>query len=418
MRSAPDTPGNTRTGAHAGSPGPVPASPGRILSLDVIRGAVMLLMAVDHARWFLSASRFDPTDLDRATAALFLSRWITHFCAPAFLFLAGAGAFLHGRRVRSRAALARFLLTRGVWLILVEMTAVRLGWTFNFDYGAYLFGGVLWMIGCCMILLAALVFLPTWVVGGVGVAVIACHGALESILPTPPAGQAVTGAARLWQVLYFGGTSRLGEDGPSFSVLFSVVPWVGVIAAGYAFGPVMLLPAERRRRICIAAGMAAVAGFVVLRGLNLLDPRPWSPQESPAFTVLSFLNADKYPASTPFLLMTLGPTLALVPLLEHARGPLARGLAVFGRAPFLFYVLHLPVIHLAAVLLSLARYGEVIPWLGANHPMLAPLPPAGYGYGLGTVYLASAAVAALLYVPCRRLAELKARRPSRWLSLL
>lgn len=416
MNSAPDRPGVPRTSPHPAAPGP--AGTGRILSLDVVRGAVMLLMAVDHVRWFLSESRFDPTDLERTTAALFLTRWITHFCAPAFLFLAGTGAFLHGRRLRSRAALSRFLLTRGVWLILVEMTAVRLGWTFNLEYGSYLFGGVLWMIGCCMILLAALVFLPVGVVGGLGVAVIACHGALGSALRAPQGALPATGASPLWQVLYFGGAFRLGEAGPLFHVLFSVVPWVGVIAAGYAFGPVMLLRSERRRRICKGVGLAGVAGFLVLRGLNLLDPQPWSRQESPVFAVLSFLNADKYPASTPFLLMTLGPTLALVALLERARGPLARGVAVFGRAPFLFYVLHLPVIHLAAVLLSLARYGEVIPWLGANHPMMAPQPPAGYGYGLGAVSLVAAAVVALLYLPCRWLGEIKDGRPSGWSSLL
>jgi uncharacterized membrane protein len=391
----------------------------RVRSLDVVRGAVMVLMALDHVRWFVSDARFDPTDLTKTTVALFLTRWVTHFCAPAFVFLAGTGAYLHGERLGGRAELSRFLATRGAWLVLIEMTVVRLGWTFNVDYAHYLFGGVIWMIGWCMIVMAALAWLPPAAVGCFGVAMIAGHNLLDGVLPDlAPAAQGGDWR-RLWQILYLGGPVRLGDGGPVLAVLFVVVPWVGVMAAGYAFGPVMRMSPERRRRLCLWLGAGLVAAFVALRAANLYgDPRPWGPQRSPAFTALSFVNTTKYPASLLFLLMTLGPTVAILPLLERARGRAARALALFGRVPFLYYVLHLPLIHGVAVLLALTRYGTVIPWLTANQPMLAPEPPAGYGYGLAVVYAVTLIVVAILYVPCRWLAGVKERRRDRWLSFL
>jgi len=400
--------------AHHESPGAA-----RVRSLDVVRGAVMVLMALDHVRWFVSDARFDPMDLTQTTVALFLTRWVTHFCAPAFVFLAGTGAYLHGERLGSRAELSRFLLTRGAWLVLVEMTVVRLGWTFNADYAHYLFGGVIWMIGWCMIVMAALVWLSPAAVGSFGVAMIAGHNLLDGVLPdVAPTIQG--GDWRwLWQILYLGGPVRLGDGGPVLAVLFVIVPWVGVMAAGYAFGPVVRLSPERRRRLCLRLGAGLVIAFVVLRAANLYgDPRPWGPQRSSAFTALSFVNTTKYPASLLFLLMTLGPTVAILPLLEHARGRAARALALFGRVPFLYYILHLPLIHGVAVLLALARYGTVIPWLTANQPMLAPEPPAGYGYGLAVVYAVTVTVVAVLYVPCRWLAAVKERRRDQWLSFL
>jgi hypothetical protein len=248
---------------------------------------------------------------------------------------------------------------------------------------------------------------------------IAGHNLLDGVLPDlAPAAQGGDWR-RLWQILYLGGPVRLGDGGPVLAVLFVVVPWVGVMAAGYAFGPVMRMSPERRRRLCLWLGAGLVAAFVALRAANLYgDPRPWGPQRSPAFTALSFVNTTKYPASLLFLLMTLGPTVAILPLLERARGRAARALALFGRVPFLYYVLHLPLIHGVAVLLALTRYGTVIPWLTANQPMLAPEPPAGYGYGLAVVYAVTLIVVAILYVPCRWLAGVKERRRDRWLSFL
>jgi uncharacterized membrane protein len=378
-----------------------------------------VIMALDHVRWYLSDARFDPTDLSQTSVALFATRWITHFVAPTFVFLAGTGAFLYGRRAGDRRALSRFLLSRGVWLILIEMTVVRLGWTFNLDYRHYLLGGVIWMIGWCMIGLAGLIWLPTPAVGAIGVAMIVCHNMLDRILPALMPSLAPGPVLWLWQVLYLGGPVHLGHNGPTLAVLFVIVPWVGVMAAGYAFGLVTEMSADRRRRICIAMGLAATLAFVVLRGLNIYgDPTPWSRQATPTFTVLSFLNTEKYPPSLLFLLMTLGPTIALLPVADRLSGGAAKVLTTYGRVPFLYYVLHIPLIHLCAVLLSVARYGSVIPWMTANHPMMAGRAPSGYGYSLVVVYPVTLVVVALLYIPCRWLAGIKSRRRDAWLSYL
>jgi uncharacterized membrane protein len=287
--------------------------------------------------------------------------------------------------------------------------------------------GVIWCIGWCMILLAPLVRLPLGVVAGVGVAIIAGHNLVGPRLPDliPALNGGLSG---LWKILYlsfYDGPIRLGPNGPNLIVLYSIVPWVGVMAAGFAFGKVLTLDPRRRDRICLAVGLGAVALFLTLRGFNLYgDPRPWGPAEprpdgAPGMpALLSFLNTTKYPASLAFLLMTLGPTVALIPLLERARGAPARWITVFGRVPFFYYVLHIPLIHALALVVSKIRLGQVSPWLFANHPMGNPPPPDGYTWSLPLLYLVFALAIALLYVPCRRFADLKARRRDWWLRYL
>lgn len=388
----------------------------RIASIDMLRGAIMLLMALDHTRIFLSNADFDPSDLSRTTSAYFLTRWITNFCAPGFVFFAGVGAFLHSRHSPSRGALALYLLTRGAWLILLEMTLVRLGWTFNFDYAHYLLAGVIWCIGWCMILMAPIVLLPMPAIIAFALIVLFGHNALDYALPgwTP----AIRASSWRWlaQVLYLGGPIQLGK-GPVLFVLYSLVPWVALMAAGYAFAPLLTWQPARRRRACFALGGAAILIFILLRGFNLYgDARPWSAQSSWLFTVWSFISTRKYPASLLFLLMTIGPLLLLVPVLENARGLLARVLSTYGRAPLFYYLLHLPLIHLAAVVFSLARYGRFDAWLTQNHPIAAGSAPEGWGMGLIGVYLVTATVTALLYFPCAWMARLKARSRNALLS--
>jgi uncharacterized membrane protein len=389
-----------------------PSSVQRIASLDIIRGAVMVLMAIDHVRVYAGVPAGGPT------FGVFFTRWVTHFCAPAFIFLAGTGAYLHLQKLGSKRELARYLLTRGAWLLLLEMTLVRFAWTFNGDYANFTFIGVIWVIGWCMILLAGLIWLPTAVVGAVGVAIIALHNLVDPF--TQSLAQSLGGSSSgwLWQLLYFGGSFRIGSGGPQVVVLYTIIPWIGVMAAGYAFGAVMRMPAEERRRLCLRIGLGAVAAFVVLRALDVYgDPRSWlAPGPAPAF--VRFLNTSKYPASLLFLLMTLGPAIALIPPLEHARGRVARWLAVFGRVPFFYYVLHLPLIHLVAVLISLVRTPAQTWWLFANHPMMPPPVPNGYMWSLTLVYVVTATVVGALYFPSRWFAELKARRKERWLSYL
>lgn len=372
----------------------------------------MVLMAVDHVRVYAGVPPGGPDP------AVFFTRWITHFCAPVFFFLAGTSAFLYGQRVERRQ-LSRFLVTRGLFLVLLELTVLRISWTFNLDYANYMLGGVIWSLGWCMVLLALLVWLPLRALAVIGVAIIAGHNLID------PHVRALSHAAQtsplgwLWQVLYFGGEFRPFGSGPPLVILYSVLPWIGVMAAGYAFGWVMLQAPERRNRLCLSIGLGATALFLLLRGFNLYgNPWPWGGPESQMPALLAFLNTNKYPASLLFLLMTLGPTIAVLPLLERARGGLARWLAVFGRVPLFYYVLHIPLIHLVAVLISLVRTPADTGWLFTNHPMMPPDVPDGYMWSLGLLYLVTAGIVILLYLPCRWYAGVKARGGNRWLSFL
>jgi uncharacterized membrane protein len=395
----------------------VPAT-SRVASIDLIRGAVMILMAIDHVRVYSGLPAGGPTP------GIFFTRWVTHFCAPAFLFLAGTSAFFYGRK---HPGLSRFLLVRGAWLVLLELTVLRLAWTFNFDFAHYEMAGVIWAIGWCMILLAGLVRLPIRVVAVIGLAIIVGHNLMDPHLGSLVQSLGDDPLSALWKIFYvgfFAGPIRFGPHGPNLIVLYSIVPWIGVMAAGYAFGPLLSLEPARRNRICLQIGLGAVALFLVLRGFNLYgDPRPWNaparaggPPPLPA--LLAFLNANKYPASLLFLLMTLGPTIALIPLLERARGAAARFVAVFGRVPFFYYMLHIPLIHALALVASTIRLGMVSPWLFTNHPMGNPPPPDGYTWTLPLLYLVWAVAIAILYFACRWFAALKARRTDWWLRYL
>jgi uncharacterized membrane protein len=371
------------------------ASTSRVASIDLIRGAVMVLMAIDHVRVYSGLPAGGPTP------GIFFTRWITHFVAPAFIFLAGTSAFFYGRK---RSDLSRFLFVRGVWLVLLELTVIRVGWTFNFDFANYLLAGVIWVIGWCMVLMSALVKLRTRTIAIIGLAIIALHNAVMPWLinRTPALGE-------LWKILYIGFYNG-PVAGTPLIVLYAIIPWIGVMAAGYAFGTILTLEPARRNRICLRLGLGATALFVVLRAFNIYgEPRPWS-ATTPMPAVLSFLNTTKYPASLLFLLMTLGPTIAAIPLLDRARGRVARWTTTFGRVPFFYYVLHIPLIHALALVVSEIRLGSVSPWLFTNHPMANPPAPEGYTWSLGLLYLVWAIAVGALYFPCRWYAELKARR--------
>ena len=397
------------------APARAPAGrPVRDRGLDVLRGIVILLMVVDHVRFFLSSYRGNPTDPALVTPALFFTRWVTHFCAPVFMLLAGAGAWLSLSRGRSRADLSRYLVTRGAWLILLELTVARWGWQFNLDYG-FTSALVFWALGWSMIALAGLVWLPPVVVGASGVLLIALHDALDGLRP-----ERFGGLDWLWTILHAPGPLH-PAPGVTFFVLYTLVPWVGVMAYGYAFAAWLGRAGGTRRSDCIRLGLALTVAFVTLRTLNQYgDPAPWTVQASAGRTALSFLNTSKYPASLLFLLMTLGPAIAVLPFLARVPGSrvgraLGEAVETVGRVPLFFWLLHVPLIHLVAVGFSLARYGEVIPWLVENPP--TPL-PEGYGYGLPVIYLVSLGIILLLSPLCVRFAELKRRRRDRWLDYL
>jgi uncharacterized membrane protein len=400
----------------------VPA-PSRIASIDLIRGAVMVIMAIDHVRVYSGLPAGGPTP------GIFFTRWITHFCAPAFIFLAGASVFFYARK---HSDASRFLLIRGVWLILLELTVLRLAWTFNFDFAHYEMAGILWVIGWCMIFLGALIKLPLPATATIGVIIIAAHNLMDflfGIAALPTLNDLPLSA--LWKILYFGfwaGPIQFGPHGPNLIVLYSLIPWIGVMAAGFAFGKILTMAPSKRNQLCLIIGFGAIALFLVLRGFNLYgDPHPWhAPIQTPAHpfarpqmsAILSFLNCTKYPASLNFLLMTLGPIIALIPLLENFRGAVARAISMFGRVPFFFYVLHIPLIHAMALVVSKIRLGYVSPWLFTNHPMGNPEAPDGYIWSLPLLYLVWAIAIAILYFACRWFADVKSRRTDWWLKYL
>lgn len=396
-----------------------PASTSRIASIDILRGAVMILMAIDHVRVFSGLPAGGPT------YGIFFTRWVTHFCAPAFIFLAGTSVFFYARKHPNAS---RFLAIRGLWLIFLELTVLRLAWTFNFDFAHYEMAGVLWVIGCCMILMAILIKLPLPVTAAIGLMIIVAHNLIDSRLWQIVDGLNSSRVSGLWKILYIGfyaGPVQFGPNGPNLIVLYSLIPWIGVMAAGYAFAKILALAPDQRNKKCLALGLGAIAVFLVLRGFNLYgDPRPWhrlvipGNGRPPMPGLLSFLNCTKYPASLDFLLMTLGPIIALIPLLENARGVLTRAIALFGRVPFFYYVLHIPLIHVLALLVSKIRLGYVHPWLFTNHPMGNPEPPDGYMWSLSDLYVVWAIAIAMLYVLCRWFAEIKAKRTDWWLKYL
>jgi uncharacterized membrane protein len=389
----------------------------RIQSVDALRGAIMMLMAIDHSRDFIarSAMEFLPTDLTRTTPAIFFTRWITHFCAPVFMLTAGLGAFFWMTRGHhSRLQLSRFLISRGLWLILLEVTILRVLLLSALSYrGEVVILMILWAIGCSMIALAALIYLPVRVLAVLSIAIIALHNRLDPI--KADRGQ----FAWLWEILHQQGLFTFA--GIHFVVAYPILPWIGVVALGYCLGQVFSWDTDRRRRFLTRAGIAISAMFLLVRAVNIYgDPGRWTHQSSQLFTVLSFLNTTKYPPSLDFLLMTLGPALFAMSWLERFHFAPTNPLVVFGRVPFFFYVAHLALAHVIAVVMNFARYGWQHFLLLAPPSMSGPssLFPSNYGYPLRVVYAVWIVILVLLYAPCLWFSRLKQRRHDWWLSYL
>ena len=375
MNTAAIAPRPSPTPARASTPG---AGSKRLSSVDMLRGLVIVIMTLDHVRDYFTSARFDATDLTQTTAALFLTRWVTHFCAPTFVLLAGTSAWLAGRR-RSRGELAGFLLKRGLWLVLLEFTLVSFAWYLNFRFELGFRAQVIWAIGVSMIALAGLVYLPRSTILAIAVAIVAGHNLLDGITP-----QDAGSLATLWSVLHVQGQL----PGLPVFVTYPLLPWIGVMALGYLLGPVLDLPGDQRRRTLVRLGLGMIAGFVLLRTLNVYgDPAPWSPQSNGLMTLLSFINVTKYPASLQFLLITLGPALVGLAFPGAVTGT-GRGVAP-GLRPgsALHYVAHLYVIHLAAIAGG-ALQGFSVGEMAKSYRQL----PSTYGYGLPVIYLVWIAV--------------------------
>ncbi|HLW65909.1 MAG TPA: heparan-alpha-glucosaminide N-acetyltransferase domain-containing protein [Gemmataceae bacterium] len=408
-----------------------PAKPSRIEAVDLLRGLVMVIMALDHVRDFFGNQLLqDPTNLKTTSPELFFTRWITHYCAPTFIFLAGTGAFLQGARGKSKSELSWFLFTRGLWLAFFEVVCNRIFWMFNFDFihhGA----GVFWAIGWAMVVLSWLVYLPTALVAIIGVEIIALHNLLDGFSASQ-----LHMRDWLWVILHKPGDAEV-VNGITFGTGYCLIPWIGVMAAGYGFGALLQLKPRIRRQCLLFLGVVVTTLFVILRLDNVQDvpiasnvdlsqvatkrfangygdPSPWQFETTGLRTFLSFLNCTKYPASLLYLLMTLGPAIILLAIFDRPLGPFAKPLLVFGRVPMFYYILHIPLIHGGAVLLDFQRFG----WSPlANHGPwdLKNLPP-GYGVNLGYVYLIWIGVVVVLVLPCRWFDEVKRRYRSPWLS--
>ena len=392
---------------------PIARSPStRLESLDALRGIVIVLMALDHTRDFFHYGAFegwDPLDLSRTSAALFFTRWITHFCAPVFVFLAGTGAYISFARGKSKRELSWFLFSRGCWLVFLEITWVKcFGWSFAFDFSA-VWLLVIWALGVSMIVLAALVHLPVGIIATFGLVMIATHNALDGLTP-----KSWGDWEGLWRVLHAGGSFEV-RPGITIGAGYPLIPWIGVMAAGYAFGQIVLLEPTQRRRLMLSLGLAACVLFLLLRGSNIYgDPKPWTTQDTALHTFFSALKCEKYPPSLSYLLMTLGPALLVLSWLDRGLPIWLRPVLIFGRVPLFFYLLHLPLIHGLSVAVHWFRFHDAGWLLGVP----AAKPPANAGFGLIGTYLVWILILLLLFPVCRWFAELKRRRRDAWLSYL
>jgi len=378
----------------------------RIESVDLLRGLIMILMALDHVRDFVGVPGLNPTNLASTTVPLFFTRWVTHFCAPVFFLLTGTGAFL-SLVSKTKKQLSFFLATRGLWLLFLEVVVVRcLGWQFNFDYHVTILN-VLWALGWSMIVLSALVYLPPSLITVFGAVLIAGHNIFDSVESNSP----------LWSILHVPNILMNTPQHVVF-VAYPLLPWIGVTAAGFGLGQIYKWAAERRRAFLPRSGLAAIAAFCVLRAINIYgDPFPWAKQKSAIFTALSFINTTKYPPSLLFLLMTLGPAMLFLFAVDRGVPNLLRPALVFGKVPMFYYLMHIPLIHFIAIMICFAQ-NRAIHWMfeSTNLGQFPVTPPPGWGLALPGVYCVWAIVVLTLYPLCRRFAYVKQRNHATWLS--
>ncbi|MBL7784054.1 MAG: DUF1624 domain-containing protein [Saprospiraceae bacterium] len=383
-------------------------SSSRITSPDVLRGFVIVLMVLDHIRDFFGATAFQPEDLSQTYPALFFTRWITHLCAPIFVFLAGTSAWLYGDKIKNTSVLSRFLLTRGLWFVALEFLVVNTSLMFDWPWHkGFVFVQVLWAIGVSMIVLAALVRLPLRWILGIGAILIVGHNLLDSIRP-----EYWGGLGWLWKVLHVGGSYIPFTGSFGLVVAYPLIPWIGVMALGYAFGPVMRWAPAERQAFLLRWGFGVLAFFVALRATNWYgDLQDWSPQDrGGVYSVLSFLNATKYPPSLLYLCMTLGLGALLLWLFERWKGPVTSFLQVFGQVPFFFYIIHFSLVHL----LSKLYYGWEYDFFFSSLDSW----PKDYVHNLGLVYAVWAVFIGSMYFVCRWYGNYKFSHTHWWLKYL
>jgi uncharacterized membrane protein len=406
------------TATRAEEPAPAPgeigvtlptASRSRIESIDRMRGIVIVLMALDHTKDFIGTSIFDPLNADVTNLPAYLTRWITHFCAPTFCFLMGIGAYLAGQG-KTKSELSSFLFFRGLWLVILEVTVIKLGLQFNFSLDLTM-ALVFWSLGWSLVFVSALVFLPSRIVGSIGVVMILAHNLLDGIKPE------IFGPLRpLWLILHQRGVIELTAQS-NFLVVYPLIPWVGVAAAGFGFGEIMTLKPKRRQTVMIVLGLILLAAFVLLRTVDFYgDPLKWSVKPSALRTCFSFFNCQKNPASLLFLLMTVGPMIITLSLLERPFLPasISRFLITFGRVPLFFFITHLYLIQVLAFIAAAVRQ-----FFSAYLHLPGIKAPTKVNLDLLIVYFWFIVVLIIMYFPCRWFAGIKERhRDVWWLSYL
>ena len=386
----------------------IPSS-NRIESIDLLRGIVMIIMALDHVRDYFHADAFvfDPTDLSQTSVPLFFTRWITHYCAPVFIFLAGTSAFLVGNR-KGKKELSIFLLKRGLWLVFLELVVVNFAWFFNLHFSVFLLG-VIWVIGISMILLAAFIHLPWKLILLTGILLVAGHNLFDSFHVE---GNNIP--AFLWSFLHTFSFFQVGST--LIAVAYPLLAWLGVMLLGYCFGTLYQpgYDALQRKKILRYMGLTAITLFVVIRSINLYgDPHHWSSQATPVFTMLSFLNVTKYPPSLLYVFMTLGPAILFLSLAEGSVAKISRPLVTVGRVPMFYYLLHIYLIHILAVIAVVATgFSASSMFLSTWVTMTPEL--KGYGFNLWVVYGVWLFVVLLLFPLCKWYESYRRNHPEKW----
>ena len=388
----------------------------RITSIDLLRGLVIILMALDHVRMYFGEGTWysDPTNLATTAPLLFFTRWLTHFCAPVFVFLAGTSAYLSGIKKSNTKEISRALFTRGLWLVFVELIIVNFAWTFDVSYSFRLLQ-VIWAIGISMVVLSVLVFLPKQLILGIGLILVFGHNLLDGIT--------VSGNAfndMLWYTLHQPNFLIL-DSRNVINFVYPALPWIGLMAIGYVFGTLYNsgFDSAQRKILLSRIGIGIIAFFLILRGFNLYgEPKLWSEQNSFIYSLMSFLNTSKYPPSLHFLLMTMGPTMIFLSLSENSQSKISKPIIVFGKIPFFFYVVHLYFIHaLASIFLVYQGQAWDAYVLSAREIMSGRL--GSFGVRLDAVYVIWIVVVVMLYPLCRWYQIYKERHPEkRWLSYL
>lgn len=381
----------------------------RIESIDILRGLVMLLMTLDHTRDYFHYGSFfiNPTDIETTTPFLFFTRFITHYCAPIFIFLAGTSAYLYSTK-KTKAQLFKFLITRGFWLVLLSIIVNNFIWSFDVTY-SFIVLQVIWAIGLCMILLSFAIYFPFKGVLALGIILVACHNLLDGIVLQGSSFKSI-----VWYILHQRQFIPIGGRYVAFA--YPIIPWFGLISLGYCFGTLYKkdFNAQKRKKYLIGLGVSSIVLFFVIRGTNGYgDLVPWSMQDTTTKTVLSFFKVTKYPPSLVYLLITMGPALLFLYAIENIKNKLTDFLLVFGRVPLFYYFLHVIVIHSFAIIGILIFGGD---WANMilTKDVFINTKLINYGYSLFVVYLVWIFIIAILYFPSKRYMTYKASNKEKW----